>query len=105
MSDVIHIRCSSLPLVFRCPGAARPARVPVNESHEAADIGTAAHEGLAALVLTGRVDWDAVPALALKHGVDEQELRVLLAQGAKLWEQVKDSFPGARTEVLFKAEL
>lgn len=71
----------------------------INESGAAAQMGTAAHEGLAALVETGRVDWEGVPALAKRHGVEETELRVLLAQGQKLWEQVRESFPNASTEV------
>jgi len=93
------LRCSGLPLAFRCAGSVRPGAVPINESNDPADLGTAAHEGLAQLVETGKVDYDAVPALAKKHKVDETELRVLLAQGAQLWEQVRESFPAAMTEV------
>ena len=97
--QLIHLRCSALPLAFRCAGSVRRGRVLINESNDAADLGTAAHEGLAKLVATGRVDYDAVPALAKKHGVDETDLRVLLAQGYKLWEQVKASIPDPMTEV------
>jgi len=105
MTDLIQLRCSALPLAFRCPGSARPGAVPVNESHEAADVGTAGHEGLAELVRTGRIDWDAVPALAQKHEVDAAELRVMLALGVKLWQQVRESFPNASAEVEMKHEI
>ena len=105
MTDRIHVRCSSLPLAFRCPGSTRRGAVPVNEANAAADTGTASHEGHATMVRTGQVDWDAVPALARKHGVDEQELRVLLALGMKLWESVRESFPNARAEVPLKHEV
>jgi hypothetical protein len=106
MTQPLALRCSSLPLHFKCPGSARPARVPVNATNDAADVGTAGHEGLAGLVRTGQLDLDTVaPALASKHAVDEAELRVLLALGAKLWNQVKGSFPNASAEVALKHEL
>ena len=105
MTDPIHIRCSSLPLAFKCAGSTRRGAVPVNESHGAADTGTAGHEGHAIMVRTGKVDWDAVPALARKHEVDEQELRVLLALGLQLWDKVKESFPNASAEVPLKHQI
>jgi hypothetical protein len=103
--QLIHLRCSSLPLAFRCPGSVRRGVVPINASNDAADVGTAGHEGNAALVRTGRVDWDGVPALAKKHDVDEKELRVLLALSSKLWEQVGPSFPNAEAEVALKHQI
>ncbi len=100
MSDqLIRLRCSSAPIAFKCGGSVRLGAVPVNEAHEAAGVGTAAHEGLATLVETGRVDWDAVPSIATRHCANEPELRALLSAGSKLWEQVKDRFPGARSEL------
>ncbi len=101
----LTIRCSALPLAFKCAGSVRPASVPINESNDAADVGTAGHDGLTEVVRTGKVDWDAVPALAKKHDVDEPELRVLLALGAQLWHSVRESFPGAQTEVAMQAEI
>lgn len=104
-NDLIHLRCSALPLAFRCPGSTRRGNVPVNAVSDAADIGTAGHEGLATLVRSGRIDWDGVPELARKHQVDEQELRALLAQGQKLWAEVRESFPNASPELEMKHEL
>jgi PD-(D/E)XK nuclease superfamily protein len=99
MTD-LHIRCSALPLAFTCPGSVRaPAAVPVNAQNDAADVGTAGHDGLARLVRTGEIDWDAVPELAKEHDVDVDELRVLLALGQKLWLKVRDSFPSATPEL------
>jgi hypothetical protein len=97
--DVLQLRCSALPLAFLCAGSVRPGELAINETSDAAEMGTCAHEGLATLVETGRVDWDGVPSLARKHDADEGELRMLLANGAKLWALVKDSFPSAVTEV------
>lgn len=105
MTDLIHLRCSSAPIAFRCGGSVRLGAVPINEASDAADVGTAGHEGLATLVRTGSVDWDGIGALARKHDVDEKELRVLLALGAKLWGQVRESFPHASAEVPLKHQL
>lgn len=99
MADKLRLRCSALPLAFRCPGSVRRGDMSINETNDAADMGTAAHAGLATLVETGRVDWDSVPDLAKRHNVDADELRVLLAQGAKLWAQVSISFPEPMTEL------
>lgn len=105
MAQLLQLRCSGLPLVHRCPGAARTGGLRVDAAHESADTGTAAHEGLARLVETGRVDWDAIPALALKHQCDEEELRILIALGAKLWEEVKGTFPEPLTEQLLRYDV
>lgn len=106
MTQPLSLRCSSLPLHFKCPGSARPAKVPINASNDAADVGTAGHDGLAGLVRTGQLDLDEVaPELASKHGVDPTELRVLLALGARLWAQVKGSFPNAATEMALEYQL
>lgn len=99
MTDALQLRCSSLPLAFRCPGSVRKGTIAINDTSDAAELGTAAHEGLATLANTGRVDWDAVPKLARGHGFNEGELRGLLASSAKLWALVKDSFPHPMTEV------
>lgn len=94
----LKLRASALPLAFLCPGSLRRAGLLIDETHPAATVGSAAHEGLATLVETGRIDWDGVAALALRHGVDEAELRYLLAQGQRLWNEVRASFPNASTE-------
>lgn len=100
----LALRCSALPLAFKCAGSVRPSAVSINDTNEAAELGTAAHAGLAQLVDTGRVDWEGIPELARIHGVGETDLRVLIAQGAKLWEVVKESFPDALTEVALEHE-
>lgn len=100
MAEKIRIRCSKLPIAFKCPGSVRmPAAVPIDETNDPAYVGTAGHEGLTGLARAGQVDWDGVPALAKKHGVDEKELRVLLALGTQVWKRVRESFPNASAEV------
>lgn len=98
MTAPLELRCSALPLAFLCPGSVRREGLTIDETNDAATTGTAAHEGAAVLVQTGRVDWDGVEALAKRHGIAVGELRALLAQAARLWASVRESFPGASTE-------
>jgi hypothetical protein len=105
MTDKLRLRCSALPLAFICPGSVRTGELQINDTSDAAELGTAAHVGLARLVETGSVDWESVPEIAKRYGVDERELRMLLANGAKLWASVKHSFPDALTELAFSAEI
>jgi hypothetical protein len=104
-TEKLRLRCSALPLAFKCAGSVRRGPLVIDERSEAADLGTAAHEGLAEMVSQGRVQWDDVGELAKRHGVDERELRILLALGQKLWDQVSSSFPGADTEMLFETDV
>lgn len=96
---MLKLRASGMPLVETCPGAARAPEVRIRETGEAAELGTATHDVLAVLISSGEVQWDEVPATAAKYGVAEGELRALVAQGRKLWHQVRDSFPQSMTEV------
>lgn len=97
--DVLELRCSALPLAFKCGGSVRPCALPINETSDPAELGTATHKALAVLVQTGRVDWQGVPELARGHGFNVKELRALIAAGARLWWQVSESFPSAEAEV------
>lgn len=102
----LSLRCSALPLAFICAGSVRPGELRVDETNPQGALGSAAHEGLEALPRLGRIDWAAVGELAQRHQVDEDELRVLLAQGQKLWnESLRGSFPDAETEAYFLIEL
>ena len=105
MTEKLRLRCSSLPLAFRCAGSVRRGPLVIDERNDAGELGTAAHEALANLIDTGRVDWEALTALAQKHNVDATELRTLVALGARLWDSVKESFPMASTEVHFEANV
>jgi hypothetical protein len=105
MSDLIRLRASSAPMAFRCPGSVRRDGLLVDEPNDAATAGTAAHEALRDLAELGAVKWDALPELAERFNVPLEELRILCAQGTKLWEEVKESFPEALTEVYLEAEV
>lgn len=96
MTEPLELRCSSLPLALTCPASVRPSGLVVDESGSESAVGTATHAGLAVLAETGAVPWDDAPALARRHGVDEVELRALLALGASLWRAHRASHPMPR---------
>ncbi len=102
---MIRVRASSLPLAFRCPASVRPAAIRLNETNEAADNGTAAHEVLRSLPSTGQIDWESIAEIAARFGADPDETRMLAALGAKLWPAVADSFHGAMTELELRYEV
>jgi hypothetical protein len=96
MTEPLELRCSALPLALTCGGSVRPSGLVVDESGSESAVGTATHAGLAVLAETGAVRWDDASALARRHGVDEVELRALLALGASLWRAHRASHPMPR---------
>jgi hypothetical protein len=101
VAEKLRLRCSALPPAFLCGASVRPGELVIDEANDAATMGTAAHAGHAVMVETGRVQWDAVPELAREHGVPERELRVLLALGQRVWNEIRESTPNASAEVAF----
>lgn len=95
----IRIRCSALPLAFTCPGSIRGAEIPIDAPNEMAREGTAGHKVLSKLVETGKLDWEWLAEVAKDYQVDEANLRIVVAQGMKLWNQVRASFPNPSTEI------
>lgn len=93
------LRASSLPIAFTCPGSIRTSEVQLNSSNQLAKLGSAAHRASESLPRTGTIDWDSIDAIAAEFEVDCNDLRYLAAMALKLWSKVKDSFPGALTEV------
>lgn len=98
MSEPLELRCSALPLALLCPGSVRPTGLVVDESGAESALGTAAHEALATLAETGRAPWSETADLARRHGVEERDVRALLALGVALWRAVSSSFPAPTTE-------
>jgi hypothetical protein len=97
-TDELSLRASSMPMAFLCPGSLRPPMVRIVEDNPEARLGTAAHQALAGMVVLGEPQWDGLRLLAEHHRVDLEELRILTAQGWKLWKQVRESFPNAFCE-------
>lgn len=102
---MLTLRASGLPMAFLCPGSAHVPEVRIDPRSAPADLGNAAHEALRPVVEGRGVQWEDLPAIAARWGVDEVELRVLVATGAKLWPLVADRFPLALTEVELTAEI
>jgi hypothetical protein len=102
---MLRLRASRAPLAFQCPAALHSTGILVDETNDAATLGTAAHTLLAELARAGEIPWDRVPETAQQYGVDSDELRMLCAMGRKLWEAVRESFPAPLVEVPLSAEI
>jgi hypothetical protein len=103
--EVLNLRASGMPLAFTCPGSVREPKVKIRTSSGPADLGTCGHEVLRPLAEGGSVPWEALPEYANRYGVDLAELRIVVAGAFKLWKLVKDSYPGAVTEVPLSMEV
>ena len=99
------IRCSSLPLLFKCPPAVLEGGLRIDPDNEAAAAGTATHAALETLPTTGVAAWERIEALAKEHGCEAKDVEVLVAQGTKLWESVGHMFEGAIVERSAVAEI
>ena len=104
MDDLV-LRASRMPLAFRCAGSVRVPDLSISEYSEPASLGTAVHEALRPLAEGRGLQWDELPAVASRHGVDGDELRLLCAIAAKLWPQLADSFTDALSEVGLAVEV
>ncbi len=100
----LKLRASGMPLALLCAAAVRP-ELRVDESNDAAAVGTAVHEALRRLAERGGLDWEGIGEIAERHGVDVEEVRALCAIATKLWPEVRASFPGAITEADLAIEL
>lgn len=89
------LRASSLPLLSRCPAAAVAPAVRVASADAEARLGTGTHECLAPAI-KGE-SWDA-SAAAARHGVDREELAMLVASGLRCWQLLAEDFPDPKTE-------
>lgn len=102
-ADLTTVRASSAPKAMLCPGAVRLPELLVSLEHEAAGIGTAAHDGWAQIV-----DGDSYPDVQLlssRYGVDVEELGVLLRFAHRTWNDVRREFPSPQCEVELSAQL
>lgn len=97
----MNIRCSSLPLALLCPGSQHPAEGEplVTADHEAARLGSAAHEAMATDV---HQDNDtALERIAFAYDVPADALKPIVRQAYNLWRNIGPSFAGAINEEAF----
>jgi hypothetical protein len=91
----MKLRCSSLPLAFACPGSIRHAEgeVLIEIANEAAPLGSAVHEVLAEAIRKPSAEHLDVRPVALKHGVDADDLERLTAYGLHAWRALQQFYP------------
>jgi len=94
----MNLRCSALPLAFKCGGSLRPAEgeVLIDPIEEGGQLGSAVHEALAHLVGTNTL-LDVRP-LALKYEADPDEVGRLTYYGNLAWQQLRPAFPDPMVE-------
>lgn len=90
------IRCSSLPALFKCGHSQDDSDLLIEAYVGAADLGTATHDAMTSVVAGLSVDLDL---LALRWGVDRDELGPLVFRGRKVWDELRAAFPRPETEV------
>ncbi len=90
------MRCSALPLAFRCPGSLRSdTGVLIDTYHEAAEDGSDVHR-----LLASHPEGDAPQALLAELS---DEARILYFTGAKMWrEHISAWMPNSEAEVPFE---
>jgi hypothetical protein len=99
------LRASALVLAFRCPGSIRDTPIRLNESNEAARLGSAGHKLNESLPRTGTIDWSQIDIIADEYDCDSNDLRYICARSEQLWHKIKDSFPNALTEIAVDYEM
>lgn len=96
------IRCSSLDAGMICSSRFAEAKNPYNPETDEAREGTAGHAALAKWVGGEEV---ALGAIAADHRVSRDELAMIFNRGVTAWEDLRQWFPEARSEVQMQAEL
>lgn len=86
---LLQLRCSALPRALQCPGSARSPELRVDPVNPAGKLGTDAHVHLARVVNGEDIDLDEIKS---------RDLRILVALGIRIWNQVRDHFAGAVAE-------
>lgn len=94
------IRCSSLPLISKCPAAAQQPQYAVRQIDEsAANVGSAVHLAMEQVASRGQSIPAACEQAAWKYHVDVNDVRVLVYLAAQVWESIKEFFPAPHFEV------
>ena len=93
------LRASAMPLGFICPGSLRSPEIRIDPVSKPAGLGSAIHEALRPVAEGGGVPWGSIPEIAARWDLSADELRPMVALGAKLWPLVRDRFPNALTEI------
>lgn len=91
----MNLRCSSLPLIEKCPAAARAPSIKLVSGGDDARLGTAVHEALACHVRGWVPD---LAEIAERREVEETKLEYLFNSGCRVWSQISVHFPEPKVE-------
>jgi hypothetical protein len=97
----MKLRCSKLPLGFKCPGSIRgnvDTETLVEMSYEGGALGSAVHEVLAAMVEHPTGEYPDPRPIALKHGVESEETSRLVTYGVHAWKAIAQYYPNPVSE-------
>lgn len=96
----MKLRCSRLPLAFKCPGSLRSedGEIRVEIAHEGGALGSAVHEILASMVEHPSGEHPDPRPVAMKYGVDAEDLSRLVSYGAHAWKAIAQYYPNAISE-------
>ncbi len=99
----ITLRCSRLPLAFKCAECVRPGDPSINVGSDIATMGTAVHAALAHHVKHG--DAPDLSEIAGEYSISDKvgELEDLFWRGVSLWKRVSEYFPEPKVEVRLTA--
>jgi len=89
------MRISGLPTFLECPSSTLPTKYPYDPRSDMADLGRAAHYGLAKNAIGEWVDLDEIAA---SYSVSVDELGPLHRYGCQAWDQIKHHFPSPMVE-------
>jgi hypothetical protein len=105
MRPGLNLRASAMPMGFVCPGSLRVPEIRIDPVSKPAGLGSATHEALRPVVEGDGVPWSSIPSIAERWGLTADELRPMVALGAKLWPLVRDRFPNALTELALSCDI
>lgn len=95
-TPMLSIRCSALPRIAQCPASANPPAIKIDPPSEAGTMGTAVHLHNAAMVRGLIPD---IGKIANEYDIDPHELEKLCGLSRGAWRTLRESFPGAESEV------
>ncbi len=87
--QLLKLRCSALPRVLKCPGSARAPELAIDRENDAAVLGTEAHKWVAQYVSGDDIELSEI---------ESKDLRILVALAIRMWNQLREYFPGAVAE-------
>ncbi len=96
--NLLTVRCSSLPIVCRCPAATVVPDLTIEGDDAPARLGSAVHEVMPIWIVNNFADETQAIIAAGKWGCDPNEVVRLSWQGWAAWQKLKQHFPAPECE-------